>query len=342
MRRPEKSNGTHKQSASKATLAALALAAALGCGALAGCHMIAKIPVAQADEAGPSVTNMQVNRVESSGSRIGNVSTNGWLVALPSPFGTNSSSTTDSSTKADTSSASSWSVQIKQSPDKYTWYVKNYVGANAASIGYTSLGGDRRDSYGAGTVKLVLVTADGTYVDPEDEDALKDYVVIAQNLEPNTEIKYTFLKNSSGEEYSNLIDAASQEEIVLEVAKVGEAAEPSLDLVATEASDRYTRHVRSYVGRNLAACGYISLGGDLRDSYGETTVKLVIVTSDGTYVDQTDEEALQMYRVVDQNLEPNTPIVLTYLTDSDGKEYDNLVDSASVEEISLLVERIAE
>ena len=47
-------------------------------------------------------------------------------------------------------------VAIKDSPDKYTWYVKNYVGMNAASVGYTSLGGDRRDSYGAGTLKVVF------------------------------------------------------------------------------------------------------------------------------------------------------------------------------------------
>ncbi len=35
------------------------------------------------------------------------------------------------------------SITIKDSPDKYTWYIKNYVGKNCASIGYTSMGGDR-------------------------------------------------------------------------------------------------------------------------------------------------------------------------------------------------------
>ena len=42
------------------------------------------------------------------------------------------------------------SITIKNSPDKYTWYIKNYVGKNCASIGYTSMGGDRMDHYGAG------------------------------------------------------------------------------------------------------------------------------------------------------------------------------------------------
>ena len=31
------------------------------------------------------------------------------------------------------------SITIKNSPDKYTWYIKNYVGKNCASIGYTSM-----------------------------------------------------------------------------------------------------------------------------------------------------------------------------------------------------------
>ena len=38
------------------------------------------------------------------------------------------------------------SITIKNSPDKYTWYIKNYVGKNCASIGYTSMGGDRMDT----------------------------------------------------------------------------------------------------------------------------------------------------------------------------------------------------
>ena len=43
-------------------------------------------------------------------------------------------------------------ITIKESPDKYTWYIKNYVGKNCASIGYTSMGGDRMDSYGGGYI----------------------------------------------------------------------------------------------------------------------------------------------------------------------------------------------
>lgn len=71
-------------------------------------------------------------------------------------------------------------VQIKQSPDKYTWYVKNYVGMNAGNAGYTGLDTNRYDRYGAGALRLVFVAGDGTFVDPENEDQLKEYVVIGR------------------------------------------------------------------------------------------------------------------------------------------------------------------
>ena len=89
-------------------------------------------------------------------------------------------------------------VSVKTSPDKYTWYVKDYVGKNVASLGYTSMGGDRMDSYGEGLLKLVLVNESGKYIDISNEDELKKYVVVAQNVKPNTEIKYTFETDENG------------------------------------------------------------------------------------------------------------------------------------------------
>lgn len=93
-------------------------------------------------------------------------------------------------------------VAIKNSPDKYTWYIKSYVGKNCASIGYASLGGDRMDEYGNWYIKLVLVTPDGAYIDIETDDDLKQYVVTGQSLAPNTELTYTFSTDSEGNEYS--------------------------------------------------------------------------------------------------------------------------------------------
>ena len=92
------------------------------------------------------------------------------------------------------------SITIKDSPDKYTWYIKNYVGKNCASIGYTSMSGDRMDHYGAGYIELVMVTPDGAYIDIETDDNLKQYVVTAQSYAPNTELKYVFDTDEDGNE----------------------------------------------------------------------------------------------------------------------------------------------
>lgn len=97
-------------------------------------------------------------------------------------------------------------VTVKTSPDKYTWYVKNYVGKNLASVGYTSLGGDRMDSYGAGYIQLILLTPNGEYVDIDSEDDLKNWRVVGQSPAANTEIKYTFMVDDEGNEYDSLPD----------------------------------------------------------------------------------------------------------------------------------------
>ena len=107
--------------------------------------------------------------------------------------------------KKEKSSQSTNTVQIKASPDKYTQYVKNYVGKNCANVGYKSMGGDRMDRYGNEAIKIVMVTEDGKYPGDEDDD-LKGYVVVQQNLKPNTEIKMTYQKKEDGEEYDNLVD----------------------------------------------------------------------------------------------------------------------------------------
>lgn len=115
------------------------------------------------------------------------------------------------------------SESIKPSPDKHTWYIKDYRGMNAASVGYTALDELRHDRYGSGTLGIVYVSAEGAYINPTDEESLKQYVVYDQNLKPNTEIKLEFLKQEDGTEYDNLVASESQEEIVLAVKKIGEA-----------------------------------------------------------------------------------------------------------------------
>ena len=234
------------------------------------------------------------------------------------------------------------SITITPSPDKYTWYVKSYVGMNAASVGYEAIDGFRHDAYEAGNLKVIYVAEDGTYIDPGNEDQLKEYVVTGQSVEPNTEIKYTFEVDSEGEEYDNLVNFQTIDEIVLSVGKVGGAGDAP-ELTAIQASpDKYTHYVRDYVGRNLAECGYHSLSGNLADAYGHGYVFFDIVADDGAFIDPADEVALAGYMVTAQSVEPNTAIELTYSTDSDGNEYDNLVGDQSIRTITLNVTRAPE
>ena len=232
-------------------------------------------------------------------------------------------------------------IQIKESPDKYTWYIKNYVGKNCASIGYTSLGGDRFDQYDSALLEIVFITPDGSYIDIEDDDDLKQYVVTGQNLAPNTEMKLTFQKDSDGEEHDYLVESQSYNEIVLTVKKVNSSESPAAVPAAPDpALDKYTQYIVDYTGRNLASCGYTSLGGDLMHRYSSAIVKLVIVSEDGAYVDPEDEESLQGYVVTGQSVAPNTKMELTYMTDNDGNEYDNLIETQSIKEIDIYVRPI--
>lgn len=245
---------------------------------------------------------------------------------------------TGSNEKSDTPVSNPFAnVEIKTSPDKYTWYIKNYAGKNMASIGYTSMGGDRMDSYGNGYIQLILRTPNGEYVDIHNEDDLKNWRVIGQSLEPNTEIKYTYQVDSDGEEYDNLIAYQNIEEIVLALAPVGgNAAVPEMTAINTSA-DRYTLFVREYVGRNLTQCGYTSMGGDRMDAYGSAYVQLSLVSTNGDFVDIQEEESMKEWVVVAQNIAPNAELKLTYQLDEDGNEYDNLISYQNIEEIVLAV-----
>lgn len=226
-------------------------------------------------------------------------------------------------------------VSVKTSPDKYTWYVKDYVGKNVASLGYTSIGGDRMDVYGEGLLKLVLVNESGKYIDISNEDELKKYVVVAQNVKPNTEIKYTFEKDENGKEYDGFTDSQTIEEVVLFVKELSAITNSDVSLTEIKpATDKYTYYVRDYVGRNLAYCGYTSIGEDRIDKYGAAAVKLVLVSDDGSYVDIKDKDNVKNYVVKKQNIAPNTKINFELEKDENGKEY-NFTKNQNIDEIEL-------
>ncbi|WP_242328334.1 hypothetical protein [Enterococcus avium] len=106
------------------------------------------------------------------------------------------------------------SINIKPSPDKYTHYIKNYVGRNAASCGSERLNGNMMDDYGKASIELVFISENGEQVTSENA---KDYVVTNQYPEPNTEIKLTFDTDENGKEYENLVSESTINEIELTV-----------------------------------------------------------------------------------------------------------------------------
>ena len=235
-------------------------------------------------------------------------------------------------------------VPIEPSPDKYTWYIKDYVGLNLSSVGYTSMGGDRLERYGSGLIHLNLVTLDGSYVDIEDDDEISQYVIVGQSLEPNTEFTLTFRKDNKGEEYSNLVDYQSISSIDLLVVKIDGTITgntiPYTFVPILPSPDRYTCYVQNYVGKNLATVGYTSMGGDRLDEYLAARIKLCLVTADGTYLDIEDSDLLQQYVIVGQSIAPNTEIKLVYREDNKGNEYDNLIDFCNIDMIDLQVVRL--
>ena len=226
------------------------------------------------------------------------------------------------------------------SEDRHIQHVNKYVGRNLASFGYTSLGGDRMDRAGAATIKFVIVTPDGSYVDPMDEEGLKQYVVKAQNVEPNTEINIGYMLDSDGEEYDNLTNFVSCDVIDLSVLKIGDETEPAKLTEIKTAPDRYTYYIRDYTGKNLASFGYTSLGGDRMDSYGNGYIKLTLVPDDGSFIDPEDQEAIKQYVVTGQDLEPNSELKFEYMKDNEGEEYDNLISNQSYDTITLYVKKL--
>lgn len=235
-------------------------------------------------------------------------------------------------------------VAVNASPDKYTWYVQDYVGRNAAGFGYTSLGGDRLEKYGAGYLEFIFITEDGSYVDIEDDRQLQQYIVTGQNIAPNTEMKYIYRTDSKGKEYSNLIDFQSVRLIDLTVHRIDGTllGDPvTFELVPiTPSPNKYTQYIRNYVGKNVASFGYTSLGGDRRDEYGQANIKFNFVADDGAYLDPENMDLLKQYVVTAQDIAPNSEMKLTFRKDSKGVEYSNLIDSQTYQSITLYVHKL--
>lgn len=224
--------------------------------------------------------------------------------------------------------------KAKETPDKYTQYIRDYTGKNLANVGYTALGGFRADMYGNGYVKLTPVTKTGKYIDPSDEDLLKTYVISKQDVKPDTELKYSYYVDPDTKEESTIVTKQSISEVLLYVKKIDykkDFGDP-VEIKLPKAADATTWYIRNYVGRNLNNCGYNAIAGDRREAYGDATIILELVSDDGTFIDIKDEESLKKYVVTEQSVEPNTELTF------DVGEY-RIVSNQSIQTMELHVKK---
>lgn len=106
--------------------------------------------------------------------------------------------------------------EILPTLDRHKYHIRDYVGRNAASFGITS-GSERIDEYGVANLRISFTSTDGSFVDINDNKKLKAYVVIDQDIEPNTELEIRYDTDSSGKEYDSFIQYQNYEEINLTV-----------------------------------------------------------------------------------------------------------------------------
>ena len=95
----------------------------------------------------------------------------------------------------------------------------DYVGRNLAECGYESLAGKLTDAYGPGYVTLVPASDDGSYIDASVKESLAQYVVVSQDVAPNTQFTMEPTTATNGEVY-DLISSQSLETVSLSVRRL--------------------------------------------------------------------------------------------------------------------------
>ncbi len=106
--------------------------------------------------------------------------------------------------------------------DRHIYHIRDYVGRNAASFG-VYYGDDYIDEYGAGKLRISFKSEDGSYIDSNDKNILKCYIVTGQDINVNTELKLEYETDSKGKEYDNLIQSQNYEEITITVKKLDDS-----------------------------------------------------------------------------------------------------------------------
>ena len=111
---------------------------------------------------------------------------------------------------------------IEPTLDKHKYHIKDYVGRNAASFG-DFYGNERVDKYNNVELRLSFVTEDGSYVDSTDLNELKNYIVVSQDIAPNTELLIEYDIDSRGNENNYLIEYQNYEEIILVIKELDDS-----------------------------------------------------------------------------------------------------------------------
>lgn len=97
-------------------------------------------------------------------------------------------------------------AKTKPSPDKYTWFIKDYVGRNASDSCSYRLNDECMEDYGDSTLTIKFVTADGSKVS---KDNVSNYIVTDQSVDPDTQLTLVY------EEGYDYVKSQNIEEIVL-------------------------------------------------------------------------------------------------------------------------------
>lgn len=77
------------------------------------------------------------------------------------------------------------------------------------------------DQYGSAYVRLAVYAEDGSFIELEESEILKNYSVVRQSVAPNTELTVTYMLDGEGNEYDNLVDTQNVEEVELFVIFLG-------------------------------------------------------------------------------------------------------------------------
>lgn len=145
--------------------------------------------------------------------------------------------------------------------DRHTYHIRDYVGRNAASFGKYS-GQNRVDEYGKADLKIVFSSEDGSFVDSTDINVLKNYIVIEQDIKPNTELKLVYETNSRGEEFDSLIRSQNYEEINLTVRLLDESVILSMpELVDNSGADEEKEYVELTIKYKVIGDGKAEISG---------------------------------------------------------------------------------